>query len=98
MSADAYPTLTRPRSILADESVDLTLRAPRMVDGAVTVPAETGANGRFIPATLEFTPTDLAGVWTRHYPAIRKELCRKYPRHSWPDDGRTATPPEPRRR
>ena len=42
--------------------------------------------------------TDLAGFWVRHYPAIRKELCRKYPRHPWPDDGRTATPPEPRRR
>ncbi len=42
--------------------------------------------------------TDLAGFWERHYPSIRKELCRKYPRHAWPDDGRTATPPEPRRR
>ena len=39
--------------------------------------------------------TDLAGFWDRHYPAIRKELCRKYPRHSWPDDPRTAKPPEP---
>ncbi len=62
VSADAYPTLTRPRSILADESVDLRLRAPRTVYGAVTVPADTGAIGRNIPATLEFTPTDLAGV------------------------------------
>ncbi|MFO0603140.1 MAG: ATP-dependent helicase HrpB [Polyangiales bacterium] len=42
--------------------------------------------------------TDLAGFWARHYPGIRKELCRKYPRHPWPEDGRTATPPEPRRR
>jgi ATP-dependent helicase HrpB len=42
--------------------------------------------------------TDLAGFWSRHYPGIRKELCRKYPRHAWPEDGRTATPPEPRRR
>ncbi len=42
--------------------------------------------------------TDLAGFWARHYPAIRKELCRKYPRHAWPEDGRTASPPEPRRR
>jgi ATP-dependent helicase HrpB len=42
--------------------------------------------------------TDLAGFWERHYPAIRKELSRRYPRHSWPDDPRTATPPAPRRR
>ena len=41
--------------------------------------------------------TDLAGFWTRHYPGIRKELCRQYPRHLWPEDGRTAAPPPPNR-
>ncbi len=42
---------------------------------------------------------DLAGFWVRHYPAIRRELMRNYPRHAWPEDGRTATPtpPKPRR-
>jgi ATP-dependent helicase HrpB len=30
--------------------------------------------------------SDLAGFWERHYPSIRKELARKYPRHSWPED------------
>ena len=40
--------------------------------------------------------TDLAGFWLRHYPSIRRELMRRYPRHPWPEDGRTATPPEPR--
>ncbi|HVO29513.1 MAG TPA: ATP-dependent helicase HrpB [bacterium] len=40
--------------------------------------------------------TDLAGFWDRHYPAIRKELMRKYPRHSWPEDPRTAAPPPPK--
>jgi ATP-dependent helicase HrpB len=42
--------------------------------------------------------TDLAGFWDRHYPAVRKELMRQYPRHSWPEDPRTATPPQPRKR
>lgn len=42
--------------------------------------------------------TDLAGFWERHYPAIRKELARKYPRHAWPEDPRHATPPAPRHR
>jgi len=42
--------------------------------------------------------TDLAGFWQRHYPTVRKELMRRYPRHSWPDDPLTATPPEPRGR
>jgi ATP-dependent helicase HrpB len=40
--------------------------------------------------------TDLSGFWLRHYPGIRRELMRRYPRHSWPEDGRTATPPEPK--
>ncbi|MEO6600914.1 MAG: ATP-dependent helicase C-terminal domain-containing protein, partial [Polyangiaceae bacterium] len=40
--------------------------------------------------------TDLSGFWLRHYPGIRRELMRRYPRNSWPEDGRTAVPPEPR--
>jgi ATP-dependent helicase HrpB len=40
--------------------------------------------------------TDLAGFWERHYAGIRKELCRKYPRHPWPDDPLHAQPPPPR--
>ncbi len=31
------------------------------------------------------TTTDLAGFWTRLYPQLRKELGRRYPRHSWPE-------------
>jgi ATP-dependent helicase HrpB len=42
--------------------------------------------------------TDLAGFWDRHYPSIRRELMRRYPRHAWPEDPRTAAPPAPRRR
>lgn len=30
--------------------------------------------------------TDLAGFWNRHYPALRRELGRRYPRHAWPED------------
>lgn len=40
--------------------------------------------------------TDLAGFWTRHYPDLRKQLMRRYPRHSWPEDPVTAKPPEPK--
>ncbi len=35
---------------------------------------------------------DLAGFWERHYPAIKKELARKYPRHAWPEDPHVAIP------
>jgi ATP-dependent helicase HrpB len=38
-------------------------------------------NGRAVQVT-----TDLAGFWTRHYPTIRKELMRKYPKHRWPEN------------
>jgi ATP-dependent helicase HrpB len=41
--------------------------------------------------------TDLAGFWERHYPAVRKELMRKYPRHAWPDDTSIAVPMKPPR-
>lgn len=37
--------------------------------------------------------SDLGGFWERHYPALRRELSRRYPRHSWPEDGSTASPP-----
>jgi ATP-dependent helicase HrpB len=29
---------------------------------------------------------DLAGFWKNHYPAIRKEMSRRYPRHKWPEN------------
>ena len=41
--------------------------------------------------------TDLAGFWERHYPALRRQLMRRYPRHSWPEDPLSARPPAPRR-
>jgi ATP-dependent helicase HrpB len=30
--------------------------------------------------------SDLSGFWERHYPKIRRELMRKYPRHAWPEN------------
>lgn len=62
------------------------------------------ANGR-VPLVLHLlapnqralqVTTDLAGFWERHYPELKKALSRRYPRHPWPDDPRTATPPPPR--
>jgi ATP-dependent helicase HrpB len=41
--------------------------------------------------------SDLAGFWQRHYPHLRRELMRRYPKHDWPDDGAAARPPPPGR-
>ncbi|MFT3776461.1 MAG: ATP-dependent helicase HrpB [Minicystis sp.] len=67
---------------------------PRVARGRVPVVLHLLApNQRAVQVT-----TDLAGFWSRHYPAIAKELRRKYPKHAWPDDPLTAKPPEPRGR
>lgn len=36
---------------------------------------------------------DLRGFWAGHYPALRKALARRYPRHAWPEDPLAARPP-----
>lgn len=65
---------------------------PRIVAGRVPLTLHLLApNQRAVQVT-----TDLAGFWKRHYPTIRRELMRRYPRHPWPEDGRTATPPPPK--
>jgi ATP-dependent helicase HrpB len=35
------------------------------------------------------TTTDLAGFWARLYPQVRRDLMRRFPRHSWPEDHRS---------
>ncbi len=47
-------------------------------------------NGRAVQVTR-----DLAGFWAQHYPALRRQLSRRYPKHAWPEDGATAKPPPP---
>jgi ATP-dependent helicase HrpB len=69
-------------------------RGPSICDGRVPLTLHLLApNGRAQQVTQ-----DLAGFWQRHYPAVRRELMRKYPRHSWPEDGATASPPPQGRR
>jgi ATP-dependent helicase HrpB len=42
--------------------------------------------------------TDLLGFWRRHYPELRHQLMRRYPKHAWPQDPLRATPPKPKPR
>ena len=67
-------------------------RGPAVCSGRVLLVCHLLApNGRAQQVTQ-----DLAGFWVRHYPAVRKELMRKYPRHPWPEDGASAVPPPPK--
>jgi ATP-dependent helicase HrpB len=40
---------------------------------------------------------DLPSFFSVHYPKIRKELMRKYPRHGWPEDPSVIVPMKPQR-
>ncbi len=57
-------------------------RAPSIGDGRVPLVLHLLApNQRPVQVT-----TDLPGFWTKHYPALRRQLMRRYPRHAWPED------------
>jgi len=55
---------------------------PRVGEGRVPLVLHLLAPNR---RALQVT-TDLAGFWERHYPALRRQLERRYPRHAWPED------------
>jgi ATP-dependent helicase HrpB len=64
---------------------------PRVAEGRVAVTLHLLApNQRAVQVT-----SDLAGFWAQHYPKLRTQLCRRYPKHAWPEDGRAARPPAP---
>ncbi len=57
------------------------METPRVAGGAVPVVVHLLApNQRPVQMT-----TDLAGFWERLYPQVRRELCRRYPKHAWPE-------------
>jgi ATP-dependent helicase HrpB len=66
-------------------------QAPSLAEGRASLTLELLApSGRPVQVT-----SDLAGFWQRHYPGLRQELMRRYPRHAWPEDPMSA--PAPRR-
>ena len=57
-------------------------RAPSVGDGKVPLVLHLLApNQRPVQVTQ-----DLPGFWIKHYPALRKQLMRRYPKHAWPED------------
>jgi ATP-dependent helicase HrpB len=52
---------------------------PRIAGGRVSlVLSISGPNQRPLQITK-----DLAGFWQNHYPKLKQELARKYPKHEW---------------
>ncbi len=59
-----------------------TREGPKVAGGRVPVVLHLLApNQRPVQVTA-----DLAGFWERHYPQVRRELSRRYPRHAWPEN------------
>jgi ATP-dependent helicase HrpB len=65
--------------------------APRLAGGRVPLTLHLLApNRRAVQVT-----TDLESFWRTHYPALRKSLSRRYPKHHWPEDPVAARPLPP---
>ena len=65
------------------------METPRILSGRLPLTVHLWApNQRALQVT-----TDLANFWKSHYPTLRNEYMRKYPRHYWPDNPADAEPP-----
>jgi ATP-dependent helicase HrpB len=57
-------------------------QGPTVADGRVPLVLHLlGPHQRDLQVT-----TDLGGFWERHYPALRRQLMRRYPKHFWPEE------------
>ncbi len=84
-------TLSNGRTPKVAYSADGATIAAKIQDlyGVTRVPAI--AMGRLTPSLQILAPNqrpvqvtqDLAGFWRDHYPRVKKELQRKYPKHEW---------------
>ncbi len=93
--APTHAELPRRRRVQVHYEVD---RAPwiasRLQDFFGAPRGPVVANGR-VPLVLHLlapnqrpvqVTQDLPGFWQRHYPDLRRQLMRRYPRHAWPED------------
>jgi ATP-dependent helicase HrpB len=92
--APTHYQLARRRAAIHYEPGQPPWLASRMQDFFGLARGPTIGNGT-IPLVLHLlapnqrpvqVTTDLPGFWVKHYPALRKQLMRRYPRHAWPED------------
>ena len=93
----AVPSGSRPRVDYSGEQPVVAVRVQE-VFGWTAVPRLAG--GR-VPLVLHLlspagrpaaVTADLESFWANGYRQVRAELRRRYPRHSWPEDGARAEP------
>ncbi len=98
--APTHMAVPSGRRLAIDYSSDPPVLAVRVQEmfGVVETPAIV--EGR-LPLTLHLLSpagrpvqitSDLAGFWRNSYPAVKKELKGRYPKHPWPDDPLHAAP------
>lgn len=97
------------RSALIDYEAEAGPTVSARMQEFFGMPSVRALGGGRVPVVLQLlapnhrpvqVTTDLASFWANVYPQARRELSRRYPRHSWPEDP-LAAPPEarpPRRR
>jgi ATP-dependent helicase HrpB len=74
-----YSSQGEPSISLPIQSLFGVEKTPTIAMGRVLVVIHIlGPNQRSVQVTK-----DMANFWTEHYPRIKKELQRKYPRHEW---------------
>ena len=86
-SAGEAPTI----SVRAQDLYGTTVH-PTVDEGRVPVVVHVlSPAGRPVQVTA-----DLPGFWTGSWAEVRKEMAGRYPKHPWPADPATASPPERR--
>lgn len=99
-------TLATGRTLPIDYSGDDPTTSARVQDLFGTTTHPTVALGR-VPVVVHLlspagrpvqVTADLPGFWSGSWSEVRKEMAGRYPKHEWPADPATATPPRPRPR
>ncbi len=94
------------RSVPVDYRGELPAIAVRAQDLFGTTVHPAVANGRVPMAVQVLSPagrpvqitSDLPGFWAGSWKEVRKDMAGRYPKHDWPLDPSTASPPRPRPR